>query len=455
MVKGRYAPMWRRERIFSRGRGAGAPHVSAVSRLGLLGLIVTMSIQGTALAADLPAEPTAVSYVGVCSAAGEGYYVVPGTATCIHIYGRVRAEYQGYLTSGDSGVPDRNISATNWLSRAYIHLDSRSDTEFGPLTTTFKAYWTNDNLDNSAPSVDYAQIDFAGFTFGHTQSFYDAANYLTWADVYTPGQSDWKTNLAAYTASLPGGLSLTASVEAADERRLGIALYPYTGVPTPASVTPGDVGYGPGADGYGGSKWPDAVARLKLDRAWGSAQVMGAAHQVIAAYNDSPGSNGVTPNGGLGWAAGAGLTAKLPLQMTFVLTGTYAVGAPAYANSSWYALPGGNPLAFDAAYDPASDDLDLSTSYSVSAGLGIDIRNANIAVQGAWSRFQSDTLGDVTAGAASANFTQYDLQAALTYMVVENLTFGLSGEYQYLDHEDASIDVAQQLVMLFRVERWF
>lgn len=455
MSIGGRAPMFWRERRFGTGRPGGRSMISTAWGAAVAGLFATVPLQGSAVAADLLPEPLAVSYVGVCSAAGEGYYMVPGTSTCIHIHGRVRAEYQAYLNSGDLSGPDRNSSSTNWLSRAYIHLDSRSDTELGPVTTAFKAYWTNDNTNKAATSVDYAQIDFAGFTFGRTQSFYDAANYLTWADVFTPGQSDLKTQVAAYTASLPGGLSLTASVEASNERRLGIALYPYTGVPTPAFVTPGDVDYGPDGNGYGGTKWPDAIARLKLDRSWGSAQVMGAAHQVNAAYNDSTGSDGVTPSGGVGWAAGAGLTANLPLQVKFVLTGTYAVGAPAYAHSSWYALPNGNPLAFDAAYDPASGDLDLSTSYSVSAGFGVDIRNANLAVQGAWSRFENETLGDVTAGASSANFTQYDLQAALTYTMARNLTFGLAGEYQYLDHEDAAIDVAQKLAMLFRVERWF
>jgi hypothetical protein len=414
-----------------------------------------MPTTGTAHAADLPAEPTAVSYVGACTAVGEGYYLVPGTSTCIHVHGRVRAEYQGYMATGNVPVPYRNLPTMNWVARAYLRLDSRSDTEFGPLTTAFKAYWTNDEFHAAAPSVDYAQIDFAGFTFGRTQSFFDAANYLTWADVFTPGQSDQKINLAAYTATLPGGLSLSLSAEAAATRRLGIALYPYMGAPGPAFVTPADIDYGPAGNGYGGTKWPDAVARLKVDRSWGSAQVMGATHQVFAAYNDAPGSDGVTPDGALGWAAGAGLTANLPHDTKFVLTGTYAVGAPSYANSSWYALLGGHPLAFDAAYDPASGDLDLSTSYSVSAGLGVDIRNANIAVQGAWSRFENGALGNLTGGAASANFTQYDLQAALTYMVVTNLTFGLAGEYQYLDHEDAAIDVEQKLAMLFRVERWF
>lgn len=425
------------------------------SGMVLAALLFALPFQGTARAADLPPEPLGVSYVGTCSAAGEGYYVVPGTTTCIHVYGLVRAEYQGLLATGDVPVPYRNLPSMNWLARGYIHLDSYTETEFGALTTAFKAYWTNDQFQrNSAPSVDYAQIDFAGFTFGRTQSFYDAANYLTWADVFTPGQSDLKTQVAAYTASLPGGLSLTASVEAAGERRLGIANYPYSGTPPPASVTPRDVGYGP-ADGYGGEKWPDAVARLKVVRSWGSAQVMGAAHQVYAAYNDTPGSDGVTPGGGLGWAAGMGLTTRLPHAMSFVLTGTYAVGAAAYANSSWYAQLFHGPLAFDAAYDPATGDLDLSTTYSISAGLGVDIRNANIAVQGAWSRFENETLGQISGGAASANFTQYDLQAALTYTVVKDLTFGVAGEYQYLDHEDASIATEEHLAMLFRVERAF
>lgn len=443
-----------RNRWRSCGYAESGTRRSGVCRLGMAGL-ATLAFQGPTLAADLPPEPLAVSYVGTCSAVGDGYYLIPGTTTCIHVYGRVRAEYQTFLSTGELTVPYRNLPSMNWLARGYIHLDSHSDTEFGALTTAFKGYWTENDIGESRPSVDYAQIDFAGFTFGRTQSFYDAANYVTWADILTPGQSDLKTQVAGYTASLRGGLSLTGSIESAAERRLGIALYPYVGGATPAYVTPRDIKYGPHGDGYGGSKWPDAVVRLKLDRAWGSAQVMGATHQVNAAYNDAPGSDGVTPDGEFGWAAGAGLTANLPRRMKFVLTGSYAVGAPSYVNSSWYAQRIGYPLAFDAAYDPASGDLDLSTSYSVSAGYSVDIRNANLAVQGAWARFESETLGQVSGGAASANFTQYDLQAALTYTMVKDLTFGVASEYQYLDHEDVAIATEQHMALLFRVERWF
>lgn len=437
--------------------GAGAHAAKPASGAAVLGGLCLLAIGpvASAEAADLAPEPLAVSYVGICSAAGEGYYLVPGTTSCLRVHGKVRAEYQGLWASGKATPAARQLNATNWLSRGYIYVDSVSDSGLGPVSTRFEAYWTYDSLGPHALDVDYAQIAYAGFTFGRGESFYDAANYLTWGDVFTPGQSDTKINRAAYTATLAQGLSLSLSAEDTTERQLAIAFYPGGAVPPSAARLRTGIAFGPRDNGYGGSKWPDGVARLKLDRPWGSAQVMGATHQVYAAYNDHPGSDGVTPDGGLGWAAGAGLTAHLLHKVTAVATGTYFVGAAAYANSNWFALPGENPLAFDAAYDPASGDLDLSTGYSVSGGLGIDVRSANLAVQAAWSRFENPVLGRVSGGAESANFTQYDLQVALTYTVVKNFTLGLSGEYQYLDHEDPSIATEQQLATLFRVERWF
>ena len=35
---------------------------------------------------------------------------------------------------------------------------------------------------------------------------------------------------------------------------------------------------------YGGFQAPDVVANLRVDQAWGSAQIMGALHQVNATY---------------------------------------------------------------------------------------------------------------------------------------------------------------------------
>ena len=44
----------------------------------------------------------------------------------------------------------------------------------------------------------------------------------------------------------------------------------------------------PGNGAYGGMQSTDFVANLRVDQAWGSAQIMGAAHEVNASYY-SPG----------------------------------------------------------------------------------------------------------------------------------------------------------------------
>ena len=76
---------------------------------------------------------------------------------------------------------------------------------------------------------------------------------------------------------------------------------------------------------YAGRQWPDVVGNLRIDQAWGSAQIMGAAHQV----RDS------VTNDKVGWAAGAGLMLNLPWNKgdTFTTQVTYAQGALSYVGS--------------------------------------------------------------------------------------------------------------------------
>ena len=49
---------------------------------------------------------------------------------------------------------------------------------------------------------------------------------------------------------------------------------------------------------YGGLQAPDVVGNLRIDQAWGSAQVMGAWHQVNASYYNPGNTTLVTPPGG-------------------------------------------------------------------------------------------------------------------------------------------------------------
>ena len=79
----------------------------------------------------------------------------------------------------------------------------------------------------------------------------------------------------------------------------------------------------PGAGAYGGMQTPDLVANLRVDQAWGGAQVMGALHEVNASYysaaNALQSAPSTTGAGGIGhpgdkwgWAAGVGIKINTP-----------------------------------------------------------------------------------------------------------------------------------------------
>jgi len=61
----------------------------------LLGSSATLVAVAGAQAADLPSKKAApATYVKVCDAYGAGFFVIPGTDTCVKVGGYVRAEYQ-------------------------------------------------------------------------------------------------------------------------------------------------------------------------------------------------------------------------------------------------------------------------------------------------------------------------------------------------------------------------
>ncbi len=60
----------------------------------LLGSAAGLVAVAGASAADLGVKkPTAVEYVKTCPQYGAGFFVVPGTTSCLKIIGRVRADY--------------------------------------------------------------------------------------------------------------------------------------------------------------------------------------------------------------------------------------------------------------------------------------------------------------------------------------------------------------------------
>ncbi|HTV37735.1 MAG TPA: porin, partial [Xanthobacteraceae bacterium] len=135
-------------------------------------------------AAELPVKAKPVQYVKVCSLYGAGFYYMPGTDMCIKIGGWVRSEavygnVNGSLTWGPfaGNADQRTTSMFAFRARGYITADAREQTAYG----TARGYIavgvnTNDTGINNAAntfSSNRAFVQWAGFTAGLSQSFYD------------------------------------------------------------------------------------------------------------------------------------------------------------------------------------------------------------------------------------------------------------------------------------------
>jgi hypothetical protein len=192
----------------------------------------------------------------------------------------------------------------------------------------------------------------------------------------------------AYTAQFGNGFSATISAE----QRRTTQIIGFEGdnggfnpITICGTVAPGGF---PGAGGcYGGFQAPDVVANLRVDQAWGSAQIMGALHQVNALYywpNSANRENG-HPDDELGWVIGAGIKLNAPMIGQgdyFQAQVNYSQGALRYVfmtpNGNWgkIDLPGqGWGVLSDAVYVGrlggvgvnAPSDLELTTAWGVNA----------------------------------------------------------------------------------------
>ncbi|HEX3633933.1 MAG TPA: porin, partial [Paraburkholderia sp.] len=119
----------------------------------------------------------------ICSLYGAGFYYIPGTDMCLKIGGWVRFEAAnpvgGNISLGafNGGYNNRATQNSTWRARGYITADARNQTEYGTVRS-YIAVGVNTNsvgLDNTANqfSANRAFIQWAGFTFGLAQSFFD------------------------------------------------------------------------------------------------------------------------------------------------------------------------------------------------------------------------------------------------------------------------------------------
>src|SRR6185503_9255228 len=271
----------------------------------LLGSAAGLVTIAGAQAADLPVKAQAVQYVKICSLYGVGFYYIPGTDMCLKIGGWVRAEYaygdNGNLAWGwaNGNVNNRTTNNSTWRARGYITADARNQTEYGTVRGYIAVGVSGSDVNGAGNTFDAnrAFIQWAGFTFGQAQSFYDfysvpATSYWGTFPASDTGDPGWK--VLGYTAQFGNGFSATI---AAEMRR---------------TVSAGISNDGSTANSYGGFQAPDIVANLRVDQAWGSAQIMAAAPQGNPLYYLTPETSG-HPDDKWGFAVGAGIKLNAPM----------------------------------------------------------------------------------------------------------------------------------------------
>ena len=265
----------------------------------LLGSAAGLVAVAGAQAADLPVKAKPVQYVKICSLYGVGFYYIPGTDMCIKIGGWVRAEY-GWGQNGNfawgwanHNVNNRSTNNSDFRARGYITADARNQTEYGTVRGYIAVGLSeNEHGGDVAASNNFsanrAFIQWAGFTFGRAQSFFDfysnpATSYWGAFPGSDTGDGGWF--VMGYTAQFGNGFSATIAAEAPRKTQLfGV----FAG---PAAAVHGAFGGNNGAGAYGGFQVPDVVGNLRVDQAWGSAQIMAAYHDVNPAYYAGHGGN--------------------------------------------------------------------------------------------------------------------------------------------------------------------
>jgi hypothetical protein len=312
----------------------------------LLGSAAGLAAFTGAQAADLPVKAKPVEYVKICTLYGAGFYYIPGTDTCIRIGGQIRAE--AYFNSrgtnapsfgvGDgtaTGTRDRDYFTTR--SRVYLNMDTRTQTAYGTLRTfsvVRAEIQTPAGTVSSAGAIniDTGIIQWGGFTVGRAATSYlenpwtYAAKWGTYGWFGNPDTSGTGRFVLAYTHQFGNGISASLAVEDSKERKRGN----YNGANALSSwgVTT------PTVDTRGGNTWPDVVAQLRVEQAWGGFHIAGNITNNHVAYGCAGVAGcteitGPTPSDKIGGSVNAALKLNTPTGVNDALYigGTYSVGA--------------------------------------------------------------------------------------------------------------------------------
>jgi hypothetical protein len=232
----------------------------------------------------------------------------------------------------------------NYRVRAVTSWDVRQQTEYGTLRTYIRFGVSNETPGGtgggSTPSAfwDRAFMQFAGFTVGRSQSFFDLFTYggaYSYHNVRVSGDTGASgQNLWAYTAQFGNGFSGTLSLEDPATRKVNGTIDVTNAAFFGANGTVVNDN-GLTINPTFGFRVPDVVANLRVDQAWGFAGISAALHDASAAYYATPNLvNNGHPEDRYGWALAGGAKFNLPGGDMIGFNVCYAEGAPGFCTNN-------------------------------------------------------------------------------------------------------------------------
>jgi hypothetical protein len=410
-----------------------------------------------AQAADLPvkAKKPAVEYVKICSLYGAGYYYIPGTDTCLKIGGFVRVD----MVFGPSANPNESLNESadwddratrkyNTRARAFATFDARTQTSYGTLRSYFNVGATIDGFGAESGSIGPAQtpytyrafIQLAGFTWGLTDSIFDVynatplhLNYVaaTNGSIGATGIWQWR-----YTAQFGGGVFLALAIE--EPNRRDKAVWDNFSLVT-----------GAGVNRTRGPRYPDFLASLGANGAWGTAAIGIAIRDASATYYDGVRAFG-SPGDEIGWAAMAGAFVRVPGLPgdTFGVQVVYAEGATGYVSGntpgSIFTTTKGSKDTYgwvtDGVFGGPGTSIELTTAWGVEIGYEHAwTPTLKTSLAGGYIEYDYNSTatgyicGGLVAFGCNPDFALWNIGSRTTWNPVPNLSLGVDVMYTHIE----------------------
>lgn len=382
----------------------------------LLSSVAGLAMVGTAAAADLPVKAKAAEYVKICSTYGAGFYYIPGSDTCLKVGGFVQVDYN-YLDT--SYLPNTEQNDVYFLARGALRLDARTQTEYGTLRSYLEYRLTYG--ESTSPSLDKAYIQFAGFTFGKVQSFYDYyADNNIWGMDSIEITSDENAIVAAYTADFGNGFTATISIEDDSTRSNGV--YDL------------DFGYS-----NVGSDLPALVGNLNYEGEWGGFQISGVVRQI----NDENYDVLDLGTGGddIGWGVLGGVKFNLNALGegdTLYIEASYGDGAIEYTGiTGSYAQANSFQFA-DAYYNPLTNSYESATAWTVAGELTHYFSPQVFGVL--FGNYGELDVPELAWDSNATSLNMFNVGASLNWVPVKNLLFVAQYTYGEANYDSLIAD---------------